>query len=584
MKIFYFLGLFLLSIISYAQDFSQYKRIFSTYAGPEGTIPVDTKTLSNQNLLIIGSIGTKKTNLSIPYLNSFTVPTDPNFTYNIRNTNPLNIEDTTYNYYFTELTPTGERIKSGYLNLDFYSSNIANPNLFIGQFNSDYSYQILHQLPTNLTLNNQVDLHSTIYVDEAFNIYIQGSVSAPIAQFNSSTSFINEFRTRQIIYEYDDEVENIQNGVFYKMNLQGEFLWGTYLDIYAIADFTIGNDEVYILANYSTNDLSTIPQNIGVTQPNSFQTTATKNFFLRLNATNGNYIYSTYFGNNNILYNYVTYNNGSLYFASRLTAVFNDSRLISTDAYQTTPFNRSSSYLGKFDLNFTPIWGTYISGNRSTAIDQVMNRNRKINILNDKIYISGTTMATQNLITGESIEQHYGGGFNDNFIMKFTTNGQFIYGSYFGGINSEQHPYIQPISEDTYYLIGTTSSDKGISTTNAYQFQFSLHPINTENSTPTNMYFGKFGPESLLNTSDLITSNIKIYPNPSHNKQLSIDGYLAKGSSIEMYNLIGQKVFEQKTHPINKHFIHFPSVTSGTYLIKVISSKNEIITQKIIVK
>ena len=61
------------------------------------------------------------------------------------------------------------------------------------------------------------------------------------------------------------------------------------------------------------------------------------------------------------------------------------------------------------------------------------------------------------------------------------------------------------------------------------------------------LFLAKFGRNDDLNTSDISTSTLKIYPNPTKDK-VYIKGFIHQDSLIEVYNLAGQKVID--CHPL----------------------------------
>ena len=94
------------------------------------------------------------------------------------------------------------------------------------------------------------------------------------------------------------------------------------------------------------------------------------------------------------------------------------------------------------------------------------------------------------------------------------------------------------------------------------------------------------------NSSTLSTNNIdllsetKIYPNPTKTGIISI----IKPNShtieqLDFYNILGSKVYEI-AHPNDQQLINLDlsNFNSGVYLVKIIGTKGETITKKVIVE
>ncbi|MEO8235328.1 MAG: endonuclease [Flavobacterium sp.] len=82
-----------------------------------------------------------------------------------------------------------------------------------------------------------------------------------------------------------------------------------------------------------------------------------------------------------------------------------------------------------------------------------------------------------------------------------------------------------------------------------------------------------------LNTDNFSSTNFKIYPNPS-NGNFKIDFEDYGNYSVEIFSLIGQKVFEEKE--INKSYITISHLQTGMYLVKV-TKDNKSIIKKIVI-
>ncbi len=145
--------------------------------------------------------------------------------------------------------------------------------------------------------------------------------------------------------------------------------------------------------------------------------------------------------------------------------------------------------------------------------------------------------------------------------------------------------YIKTLStQDTDYATYDfdLSADAGwTGNVNGLAFKFDKFDVaaNVDNVNPILIDEVIFNSTSLSVGIDEIT-NLTLYPNP-FNDRLSIksDSNLA---SIEIYNLLGQKVFEQKSQ-LNEE-INLSTLNNGTYIIKLFDTRNRISTRKLIVE
>ena len=569
MKNFYFIGLFLLSMYGYAQNFNQYKRTWATYNGLSTSEPSYLDNERNGILELISSISIGSTH----DLNA----------YNLLRTDSTSTRITRPGVYYNyaHYNHAGQRVKYGYIDLNLFKKLPFNNNYFvvkqasdtpflIGEFDENYQYNVIDSL---YALNNHSDYYildsgninvPSYKIDENFNVYMTKEAYGEIPFEGNLNSFNNVFNSA-----------NTFNTSLVKINQHGELIWKIYLDKYEIHDYVLHEGNIYILARDPSENSSLT----GLVNEASFQSNPSNVVLLRVNQEDGSLVQGTYFGNDNIqtITNKLRVYGDHVYLLLDINSGFTDNRFITSNAYQTSlPSDSKALYLAKCDLNFNILWGTYISGNSS-----VFNLGMDIIEFENEIYLSGTTNARQGLINTTYMEQSAPYGVLDTFVMKFDANGQLIYGSYFGGESFDNESRILPVASDKFYLYGSTRSKKGLATNNAAQKEF---PIYVNEYTLEAMYVAFFSPVSSLNTNDILDSQIKVYPNPTFNKQITIEGNLAQNSKIEIFNLIGQKVYEQKVQPINRQFIHAPQLSNGTYILKYVSLDGNTDSQKIIIK
>ena len=153
-------------------------------------------------------------------------------------------------------------------------------------------------------------------------------------------------------------------------------------------------------------------------------------------------------------------------------------QIIESGAHQNTTVNfvkiTSNTYgLNAKDFNpeltlvIDPVgWATYCgSGGTGSTTEQANG------VVADKwgdVYITGTTVSTSGIATSGTYQTTYAGG-SDAYIIMFSSAGNQIWGTYFGGTSSETGAGIAIDSNSNIVITGTTFSSSGIATTGAYQ-------------------------------------------------------------------------------------------------------------------
>jgi gliding motility-associated-like protein len=123
--------------------------------------------------------------------------------------------------------------------------------------------------------------------------------------------------------------------------------------------------------------------------------------------------------------------------------------------------------LGMYNLSYDLVidpWLTYFGGAEidiglTVALDD-----------SNHLYVGGIT-GSKSLVSKAGFRDSFMGGFNDGFISKFTTNGQLVWSTYYGGNGGDNVVNIQCNAIGDLYIAGLTFSDTGIAY-NGYQDSF----------------------------------------------------------------------------------------------------------------
>lgn len=254
-----------------------------------------------------------------------------------------------------------------------------------------------------------------------------------------------------------------------KLNLDGIRIWGTYFggeanDYPLSITIDIGGNIVLTGSTFSVNNIST-PGSFkeSRTQPVNYNTTG-EGFVTKFN-NNGNLIWSTYYGiceirsvdtdsNSNIFISGDTQTNPHIATSGTHQPTF---------SYSPSGVSEYDSFIGKFNSNGQRIWGTYYGGYKAE-----FNFSLKVDS-EDNIYISGHTKSGE-FISTTNAHQLNRLGISDAYLAKFNQNGILIWGTYYGGTDSENSErYSIDINvNDEIFLFGSTWSSNNISTLNTY--------------------------------------------------------------------------------------------------------------------
>lgn len=166
--------------------------------------------------------------------------------------------------------------------------------------------------------------------------------------------------------------------------------------------------------------------------------------------------------------------------------------IASTGAHQTTLERYTDAFIAMFDSIGARIWSTYYGGNHEDGATDIA-----ISKLGD-IYVCGNTKAS-NVISTEGSHQFTLGGGNDAFLVKFDQKGTRMWGTYYGGLGSEWGSSLDVDENGDIYLCGSTSSLNSIATQYAFDTILSgqqdvfLAKFNSNGERVWGTYFGGNG-------------------------------------------------------------------------------------------
>ncbi|EJL65418.1 DUF7948 domain-containing protein [Flavobacterium sp. CF136] len=307
--------------------------------------------------------------------------------------------------------------------------------------------------------------------------YLGGS-GVQAAKINSQNEiYIAGYASSGVLSTPNSHKETLDStdALLMKFDSNGQRIWGTYFGgkNFERADaISLDSNENIIIAG-ETHSIE------GISTPNAYQKTLNASpdlysgFFAKFDK-NGNRLYGSYFP---VVIKCSTIDqNNNVFFAGNkyVDDFFNYYPNISTPGAFKTTQNSVDGFLIKFDLNFTKLWSTYYGGDKSdtdTSENSDLIEGIGYDNLNN-VYIIGTTKSLTGISTAGAFKTSQNTGGQDAFIAKFDSNGNRIWGTYFGDnstlyTDSGTNCFISP--EGNIYLIGYTDSQNNIATPNSFQ-------------------------------------------------------------------------------------------------------------------
>ncbi len=116
------------------------------------------------------------------------------------------------------------------------------------------------------------------------------------------------------------------------------------------------------------------------------------------------------------------------------------------------------------DLVIDPprLWGTYYGGGSADRFTAITSDN------SGNVYCTGWTSSTAGIATTGAYQTTISGG-DDGLLIKFSSTGARVWGTYFGGTSNDHAQGIAIDGNGDIIIAGSTKSTTGIATTGAYQ-------------------------------------------------------------------------------------------------------------------
>jgi hypothetical protein len=325
-----------------------------------------------------------------------------------------------------------------------------------------------------------------------------------------------------------------------KFDRNGNRIWCTYYGgadgDYGIGCCTDRTGNVYLVGlTTSTANISASGHQI------SYGGGVRDGFLVKLNK-NGLRLWATYYGGTGLDYINLCSTDavGNLYACGAATSTSN----IAFGGFSNALGGSLDAFLVKFDSTGVRLWATYYGG--SGTDDGVA----CVTDPSGNIYMSGQSSSASNIASGGH-QNTYGGAY-DAFLVKFSSSGQRIWGTYYGGVANDKG-FCETDLIGNVFLVGTTASTSNICSTG---FQSSLAGGNdaflakfdANGNRIWSTYFGGAGYESVRGCSCDTLGNIFVTGNTTSSVNFSSGGWQNNfGGSTDAYiakfDISGQRIW-----------------------------------------
>ena len=310
-------------------------------------------------------------------------------------------------------------------------------------------------------------------IDPLGNVYVLGTTN--------STSGIATAGAHEV---------TVNDGFLVKFNSSGVRQWGTYCEGIGNACSADASGNVYITGLTTSTS--------GIATAGAHQTVMSGSgdaFLVKFNSS-GVKQWGTYFGGSYTLgsamekgLSCATDNTGNIYMVGQTPST---TGIASTGAHQTIYGGSAcDAFLVKFNSSGFMQWSTYYGGagsdiGYSCATDAFGN-----------VYMAGDAqqefVPASGIATPGAHQSAYGGGYSDAFLVKFDSNGQRQWGTYYGGSALDVGFSCAIDASGNVYMSGETQSNSGIATPGAHQTTVNgafLVSFNSSGVRQSGTYFG----------------------------------------------------------------------------------------------
>ncbi|AZA49918.1 hypothetical protein EG346_17840 [Chryseobacterium carnipullorum] len=264
-----------------------------------------------------------------------------------------------------------------------------------------------------------------------------------------------------------------------KLNDNGLKIWGTYFGgehFDAINSLVLDSNENLVLAGITAGNNGIATSNAAIST-NLYLYNGTA--FIAKFTPNGQQVYGSYFNLRYGIKRIAKDDAGNIYVAGDVHRDYNNSGPGTLGTHQQTVIGESNAYVAKLNGNLQLLWGTYFGGKNGYGLQSNSNEGRtysrdlKIDKDNN-IILLGNTDAHERISTpGTHQTTRTSNLGNDIFLTKFNSNGNQIWGTYYGAtttnaVDDDQALGLSVDDNNNLVFAGQTSNNAQIATSNGF--------------------------------------------------------------------------------------------------------------------
>ncbi len=344
------------------------------------------------------------------------------------------------------------------------------------------------------------------------------------------------------------------DGYLVKFNSAGVRQWATYYggtgSDNAMSCAVTATGEVYLAGNTSSSNAISY---LGL--QNTFGGGANDGYLVKFSPS-GVRQWATFFGGegNDLVNACAADGTGNVYLAGETGSTTQISAVGFVNSFQ----GDNDGFLAKFTPLGVRLWGTYYGGPEydavyGCAVDP-----------NGNVYVAGSTKSTSG-IASDGFQMGYIGVF-DAFLVKFTPNGERLWGSYYGGGAWDDGYACAVDNSGNVYLAGMTTSGNIIS----YQGHQNM-PGGDRDAFLAKFVGGAVGIGTLSAPDHQPT--LSIWPNPNTGDRFFLEAQGTGSAEVQLFDALGKL---QRTQPIRLSGDRAPvevaldsELAKGLYMVRV---------------
>ena len=403
----------------------------------------------------------------------------------------------------------------------------------------DYGYSMVIDRLGNIYTTGI--FHNTVDFDPGpgiYNITSTGGLDIFIQKLDSSGSFV-----------WAKSVEFTLNGISYSISVDdfgNVYTTGTFS---GTADFNPNSGIYYLSSNAGSTDI----------------------FILKLDSS-GSFVWAKSMGGIHID-------------SGRSIKVDNQGNVYTTGSFQQTvdfdPSLGGSHYISALSTEDIYIHKLDSSGNFmwvKTMGEISINEGRSISLdTYGNIYTTGIFEGTADFDPGAGTYNLTSAGNHDVFIQKLDSSGSFIWALSIGGIASDYGNSIYIDHFDNIYTTGFYTA--------TVDFNPGAGVYNLVSAGSQDIYISKLGSASVGLFENKFESNIKLYPNPVLNGNVSVtlDLFIERAESLSIFDVSGKIYYHHVVGNYKSITLDVSNLTAGFYLLQVNTDKGHYV-EKLLVK